>query len=187
MDIQHAGKASTVALAPDYRMVGLWCERHFARVIQVPMPLRLNPHGNRRRAFVLGDGTTVDVIGRRVPQGHIYPDLTRRHDARHRVDALVLVAFNGWDAEPEIVGWQTEHYVKTEGVVGEYRSGVPNYTVSWRALESISTLAERHAINHPLAGKDERPYFWSEGVTTFTTPAPAPAPKVEGTRQESLF
>lgn len=171
VDRQHHGKSSTVALAPNYRLRGLWCERHFARMMQLPMPLVLNPRGNRRQGFRLDDGTTIDVIGRAPAKSTVYPDLTRRADVNHRVDALVLVCFNGWESEPEVIGWVPEMYAMTAGSLVELKQAdgrvVHNYLLSWRKLRSISELAEKHSPAHPLAGSDWRPFYWTDGVTTF--------------------
>lgn len=167
IDAQHAGKPSTVFLAPDYRLRGLWCDRHFARVMQIGMPLILDPRGNRRRAFALHDGTTIDVVGRTPKKGAIYPDLTRRVDANHRVGALVLICFNGFEHEPEVVGWMAEYEfmqmaarVTLKNTQGDGRA-VEDYLLGWRHLRSISELCKRHAPSHPLAETEDRPFYWA--------------------------
>jgi hypothetical protein len=185
MNTQHAGKPSSLILSPHFRIAGLICERHVARVLQIPMPLRLLPHGNRRVAFWLNGGRALDVIGRKPPKGSVYPDLTLKVQRRSRVFGIVLVCFNGFDAEPEIVGWEEEAVVEATGFRTKLREEVENYVLSWRSLRSVSELAAMRAPNHPLAGTDERPFYWNEGRTEFTAVEPEPA--VDGTHQESLF
>lgn len=187
INAQHEHKASTRIFTNNYRLIGLWCERHFARTFQMPMPMVLKPHGNRRVAFRLDNGWSVDVIGRTPPKGTIYPDLTVLADLRFKVNALVLVSFHGFDAEPEIIGWETHEGMAERGVASKFaKTGAANFVMHWRSLRPINELVKLHDPRHPLANDEEnaRPFYWYEGWNKVEKPDQPIAPDVT---QKSLF
>ena len=153
----------------EHRLIGLWGERHLARCFRLPMDTTLQRWGNRRRNFVLADGTVVDVITRTPLKSGQYPDLTLAANRTGRVDAVVLVIFHGYAFEPEIAGWIDEPTLRAAGERRAFRDGFENLVWPVSRLRPFWELLARHRPDDPLA----QPPAASEPVV-----APEPRPTV---------
>ncbi len=134
-----------------HRLIGLWGERHVARVFRLPMDLTIRPSGSARQNFRLADGTTVDVITRSPLPSGAWPDLTRPLGRRGRVDVLVLVVFLGFAFEPQIAGWIEEAVLLAEGERREFRPGLACACLPVGRLHPLWSLLARHRPDDPLA------------------------------------
>lgn len=137
---------------PEHRAIGLYGERHVARVLGLPMDLTVRPYGSRRKNLVLRDGTTVDVVTRQPLRDGSYPDLTRKTSGRRwKVDALVLVVWHGRHFEPEVPGFIYDQDLLRLGTPGTYRDGITNVVAPVGLLSPLRHLAARHDPGSPYA------------------------------------
>lgn len=129
---------------PVHRQMGLYGERHIARLLNLRMDLSIKPYGNQRRNLVLANGTVLDVVTRSMLKNGSYPDLPRKVGSRGRVDALVLVVWHGTTYEPEVPGWVPEPEMIERGALQRWKDGIENIVVPVGLLDPFWTLAELH-------------------------------------------
>jgi hypothetical protein len=152
----HTGQQDETKRWPsDFRALGLYGERAFARVFDLTMDTAIRRYGSGRKNAVLSDGTTVDVMTRRLLRNRQVPDLTRRVKGYRKladVACLVLWVGSGW--EPVFLGWVPDEEIKERGTVRAYQDGNPNYVLPSSALRPMWALMAMHNPDSPLAQMD---------------------------------
>lgn len=155
IDAAHArfrhAEGAVGAKTSQHRAVGLYGERHIARVLGLEMDLSVRPYGSRRRNLRLSDGTTLDVVTRTPLRNGGYPDLVRKVNARGKVDALILVVWHGRHYEPEVPGFIYEPDLVALNRIKEFVAGAPNYTAPVALLSPLRFLVARHDPGSPYA------------------------------------
>lgn len=155
IDENHKGQKDATAKwrTEKNRYVGLFGERQFARIFELPMDLALKKYGNQRRNFALSDGTVVDVVTRTWEaglSGGPMPELTIRHKERPRGKVLVLVYYQGEHLEPVIIGHITEKEAHEVGRVESFPGReIENIVVAPYDLHSSVELLIAHKPNSP--------------------------------------
>jgi hypothetical protein len=149
IDETHKGQADGTAgwRTSKNRYVGLFGERAFGRIFELPMDLRLLRFGNRRRNFTLRDGTVVDVVTRTWESGYSggpMPELTIRHKERPSKKVLMLVYYQGEQLEPLIRGYISDKEAFDIGRVEEFREGIENIVVSPADLHHPIDMLRQH-------------------------------------------
>jgi hypothetical protein len=112
IDENHRGQADGTSAwrSPKHRYVGLFGERAFARIFELPMDLRILKYGNRRKNFTLKGNRVVDVVTRTWEtglSGGPMPELTIRHKPKPTGKIMMLVYYQGEHLEPCIKGSRT--------------------------------------------------------------------------------
>jgi hypothetical protein len=160
----HAGQRNETGPWPvDFRQVGLFCERAFARVFRTPMDTAIRRYGSGRVNATLNDGTRVDVVGRRLRRDRQLPDLTRRvRGHRQSADVCCLILWVGRAWEPVFLGWLPDGEIKERGEKRTFQTGNTDYVVPVARLNTMADLMRRHRPDDPLAQeyvpeKTERP------------------------------
>jgi hypothetical protein len=154
IDNNHKGQADGTAgwRTTKNRYVGLYGERAFARIFELPMDLALKRFGNQRRNFELRSGVTVDVVTRSWEaglSGGPMPELTLRHKQRPTGKVLVLVYYQGEHLEPLIKGWITEKEAHEIGRVDQFKEGIENVVVAPYDLHDMVELLRAHDPTSP--------------------------------------
>lgn len=148
IDQEHNRRRQTEGAVGDHiashRVVGLYGERHIARMLKLQMDLAIRPYGSKRKNLALSDGTVIDVVTRQILRNGDYPDVIRKVNARGKVNALILVVWHGKDYEPEVPGFIFEPDLVDLNRIREFRDGHPNYTAPVGLLDPIWKLVERH-------------------------------------------
>lgn len=155
----HTGQHNETGKWPsDFRELGLYGERAFARVFGVRMDTAIKRFGNGRVGATLADGTRVDVMTRRVLRNRQLPDVTRRVKGhRKAADVVVLIVWSGTGWEPAFLGWLYDNEVKERGDIRSFQDGNPNYVVPNYLLNPMHLLMRMHNPGHALA--DENAYY----------------------------
>lgn len=155
MDAEHnkrRQKEGAVGLqVSNHREVGLFGERHIARIFGLTMDQEVRPWGSKRKNLILRDGTTIDVVTRTPLRSGGYPDIFRKVKARGKVDALILVIWYGRVYEPEVPGFIYEPDLLGLNLIREFREGHANYTAPVSRLSPLRFLVERHNPQSPYA------------------------------------
>lgn len=149
----HTGQRNETKPWPaDFRALGLYGERAFSRVFETRMDTAIRRYGSGRKNATLADGTTVDVMTRRLLRSKAVPDLTRRVKGfRKLADVCCLVLWVGRGWEPVFLGWLEEGLIKEHGEVRAYQDGNPNYVVPAAKLRPMWELMARHRPDSLLA------------------------------------
>lgn len=149
----HKGQRNETGSWPvDFRQVGLFCERAFARVFRTAMDTSVKRFGSGRRNAVLNNGMSIDVIGRRIRPDKSLPDLTRKVSGyRQAADACVLIVWVGRGWEPVFLGWIRDYEVKEKGQIRSFQKGGQSYVVDQALLRPMTELMALQRTNDPLA------------------------------------
>lgn len=179
MDENHKGQADGTATWRTHknRYVGLFGERAFGRIFDLPMDLRLMRYGNRRKNFTLRDGTVIDVVTRSWQTGLAggpMPELTIRHKERVTKKVLVLCYYQGEHLEPLLKGWITHKEANEIGRVEQFKDGIENIVVSPAYLHPMIDLLRRHSPQSPWIAAHES----AQEVKTCPTQEPGPSEPV---------
>jgi hypothetical protein len=160
MNASHRGQKNETERWPiDFREIGLFAERAFCRVFGTHMDTTVRRYGSGRKNVTLSDGTTVDVMGRRLRPDKSLPDLTRKVGGhRQRADVCCLVLWIDTTIEPVFLGWMSDREIIARGELQKFSYGNSiNRVVPLALLRPMSELMARHRPDSPLArGNEER-------------------------------
>lgn len=163
-DANHGDQRDDTAAwrTPMHRAVGLFGERAFARVFNLPMDQQVRHFGNGRTnaTIIKPDGreVKVDVITRTpLPNGDL-PDMTiKRQGMRDLADVRVLIIWLGDGNEPVFAGWISRQRAESVGALMTFKSGITNRVVPIGLLTPMWMMMLWHDPHHPLAYPSDEP------------------------------